>query len=643
MRNIHEELSFTFKLLRQEWEEDLNLYRQKTLYTSIADKKKEGVCWYPVIIKKQKTGYGDRIILELERTDHELSHSFQSGKSVSFFSNSQHNDASISRINGVINFVKKNIMTITLQQDELPEWTKEGKLGVDLLFDEASYREMEAALKILLQADKGRLGELRDIILGAKPSHFNTLPPLHIHHLNLSQNQAVQLVEEASDVAIIHGPPGTGKTTTMIAAIEQSLKHHKQVLVCAPSNAAVDLMVEKLLDQNITTLRLGHPARVDDKILAQTLDAKIAAHDSYRELKKVKKSAEEYRSIAKKYKRNFGHEERKQRKQLFEMAGRLREEAAQLEDYILYDVFQQSKVVATTLVGANHSSLRGRNFPVVFIDEAGQGLEPATWIPILKADKVVMAGDHQQLPPTVKSYEAGKDGLKETLFEKAIERQPNASSLLTLQYRMPEIIMGFSNQEFYNGSLQAAENTKYHLLDDGEPQMLFIDTAGSGFLEHVEKDSLSTANDEEAKFTFGLLENLIQKITVETVRSKKFEVGLISPYRAQVRKLRELAFEEGSYPNLLQIQDHLTIDTIDGFQGQERDIMFISLVRSNPKGEIGFLADTRRMNVALTRAKRKLVVIGDSSTISSNPFYQNFLDYIEANSLYKSIYEFGEI
>ncbi|HSJ69283.1 MAG TPA: AAA domain-containing protein, partial [Anditalea sp.] len=552
MRNIHEELSFTLKLLKKEWEEDLEQYRQKTLYTSIADKKKEGVCWYPVIINKQKTGYGDRLILELQRSDEDLSHLFQSGKSVSLFSNSGLNDSNNSRINGVVNFVRKNIMTITLQQDDLPDWINDGKLGVDLLFDEASYREMEATLKILLKAEKGRTGELRDILLGAKVSTKNKTPKINISSLNPSQNEAVQLVEDAGEIAIIHGPPGTGKTTTMIAAIEQTLNNHAQVMVCAPSNAAVDLLVEKLTDRNISTLRLGHPARVDDKILSQTLDAKIAAHDSYRELKKVKKSAEEYRSIAKKYKRNFGHEERKQRKQLFEMAGRLKEEAAQLEDYITYDIFQQSKVIATTLVGASHHSLKGKTFPVVFIDEAGQGLEPATWIPILKAQKVVMAGDHCQLPPTVKSFEAGKDGLKETLFEKVIQRQPQMSSLLTLQYRMPEIIMGFSNKEFYHGALQAADNTKYHLLDDGESQMLFIDTAGSGYLEHLEKDSLSTANYEEAKFTLGYLENMLSTLGGETIIAKKWEVGLISPYRAQVRRFKELAMDTSTYPTLSQ-------------------------------------------------------------------------------------------
>ncbi|KEO74484.1 AAA domain-containing protein [Anditalea andensis] len=640
MRNIYEELSFTLKLLKKEWEEDLEQYRKKTLYTSIADKKKEGVCWYPVVIKKHKTGYGERLIIEVERNDQELPHLFQSGKSVSIFSNSGLSDSHIAQVNGVVNFVRKNIMTITLQHHELPDWANEGKLGVDLLFDEASYREMEAAINILLKGGNGRTGELRDVLLGVRPPAIRNNSSVDVSYLNSSQNKAVNMVEDAGDVAVIHGPPGTGKTTTMIAAIEQAIIYHSQIMVCAPSNAAVDLMVEKLLDRDIRTLRLGHPARVDDKMLSQTLDAKIVSHASYRELKKAKKSAEEYRNMARKYKRNFGHEERMQRKQLFEMAGRMKEEAVQLEDYITYDILQQSQVIATTLVGANHHVLRGKSFPVVFIDEAGQGLEPATWIPILKAQKVVMAGDHCQLPPTVRSFEAGQLGLKETLFEKVIERQPQLSSLLSLQYRMPEIIMGFSNQAFYKGALRSAENTKYHLLDDGEPQMIFIDTAGSGYLEHTEKDSLSTANYEEANFTMGFLENMLTGLGVENIIVKKWGVGVISPYRAQVRRFKELALETSTFPTLTQLEGQITIDTIDGFQGQERDIIVISLVRSNPKGEIGFLSDTRRMNVALTRAKRKLVVIGDSATISHHPFYQSFLKYVENHSLYKSIYEF---
>ncbi len=641
MTNIQEELKISLQLLKQEWQEDLNQYQKKFLYTSTSDKKNQGICWYPIQLKKEKLGYGDRVIVELERFDNKQSHSFQSGKSVSIFSNQEHFNAKEFRINGVINQVNKETMTVTLQVDELPDWFHEGKIGVDLLFDEASYREMEKALKAVMQAEKGRLGELKSILLGESPAKTTPSTPFQLKTLNQRQEKAVHLVIESEDVSIIHGPPGTGKTTTLIAAIQQSLIKYPQVLVCAPSNAAVDLMVEKLTDLGIETVRVGHPARVDEKILSTTVDSKIAQHESYKDLKKTRKTAAEYRKLSQKYKRNFGPEERAQRKRLIEEARRIEDDASKLEDYITYDIFQRAKVVACTLVGASNAYLKSYKFPVVFIDEAGQGLEAATWIPIAKAQKVVMAGDHQQLPPTIKSYEAALKGLSETLFEKVIKRQKESAVMLNVQYRMADPIMGFSNDQFYGGELIAAENTQSHSLPD-EPILEFIDTAGSGFEEHQEKESLSTLNKEEAKFTLQYLENLIKKIGISNFKTAGWNIGLISPYRAQVKKFQELIFEDYQYPNLRAFSDLLTIDSIDGFQGQERDLIIISLVRSNSTGEIGFLSDKRRMNVAMTRAKRKLVIIGDSSTLCSDPFYEQFIEYVEKKGTYRSIYEFWE-
>lgn len=640
MLNIQDQLKNTFRLLKIEWEEDLAQYKKKFLYTSIADKKEEGVCWYPVYLKKFKIGHGERVIIELERPDTNYAHIFQSGKSVSIFSTQEgfHHQ----RINGVINQVKKEVMVVTIQVDEIPEWMHKGKMGVDLLFDEASYREMEYTMKAVIKAEKGRIGELKHILLGEQAASFDTKLFENNPLLNSSQNNAVALVSNAKDVAIIHGPPGTGKTTTLVSAIAQSLERYPQVLVCAPSNAAVDLLVEKLIEKNIATLRLGHPARVDDAILNQTLDAKLAMHESYRDLKKVKKSAEEYRKLAFKYKRSFGPEERAQRKRLLDEAGRLKDEAEQLEDYITHDVFQRTQVFATTLVGASSHALKGMEFPVVFIDEAAQGLEPATWIPILKAKKVVMAGDHCQLPPTIKSNDASKAGLSETLFEKVIKRQANVSQMLQEQYRMPETIMGFSSRYFYHSGLTAASNTLTHFLQENEPVMEFIDTAGAGYQDQQEQESLSTYNPDEAKFTLQHLENLLKRVGIGTIKTQGWTIGLIAPYRAQVRKFNELIFESYAYPNLRSFSELLTIDSIDGFQGQERDIIVISLVRSNSKGEIGFLSDVRRMNVALTRAKRKLVVIGDSATLCTHEFYREFLDYVEEKGCYKSVYEFME-
>ncbi|WP_291782858.1 AAA domain-containing protein [Cecembia sp.] len=640
MPNITEELKKSLKLLRQEWEEDLQQFKKKFLYTSIGDKKEEGICWYPVQLKKFRLGYGERWIVDMERMDTNQSHIFQSGKSVSIFSNLEQHISPEFRINGVINQVKKDVMTVTLQMEELPDWLHKGKVGIDLLFDEASYREMESALKSVIKAENSRLGELKNTLLGQREGSFESVVALDHTDLNSSQQAALELVASAIDVAVIHGPPGTGKTTTLVEAIKKSLEHHKQVLVCAPSNAAVDLLVEKIMEKGMRSIRIGHPARVEDHILTQTLDAKIALHDSYKDLKKLKKKADEYRKLGQKYKRSFGPEERMQRKRLFDEANRLKDEAVHLEEYIVFDVFQQTQVFAATLVGAANTALKGMKFPVVFIDEAAQGLEAATWIPIQKAQKVVMAGDHCQLPPTIKSFEAAKAGLSETLFEKVIKRQPQASKMLQLQYRMPDLIMGFSNKFFYKNELRASENTQNHFISEEEPVLEFIDTAGSGFVEAVEEESLSTYNQEEARFALQYLEELLKRTGIAKIKEKGWTIGLIAPYRAQVRKFNELLFESYAFPNLRSFSELLTIDSIDGFQGQERDIILISLVRSNAKGEIGFLADTRRMNVALTRAKRKLVVVGDSATLSHHSFYNAFLDYVDENDCYKSVYEY---
>ncbi|MDN3670021.1 AAA domain-containing protein [Echinicola jeungdonensis] len=639
MSKIQEELKHTLQLLKKEWAADLQQYQNKIQSTSLADRKKEGVCWYPVELKKKKFGFGERMIVEVERMDDQGSHGFQSGKSVSLFSNAR--EGKYYRANGVVNFVRKNIMVITLSGGGWPEWLHDGKLGVDLLFDEASYREMEFALHAVMKSSEGRLGYLRDVMLGDLVAGKSSWVPVNLPALNTSQGQAVNGVMEAQDLGVIHGPPGTGKTTTLVAAVQLALEYHDQVLVCAPSNAAVDLLVEKLINEGVSTLRIGHPARVDDQILSQTLDAKIAQHGSYKELKKLRKSAEEFKRLGKKYKRKFGPEERAQRKKLMSEASRVKEEADHLENYILYDVFQQSKVVATTLVGASNTALKGIQFPVVFIDEAAQGMEPATWIPILKGERIIMAGDHCQLPPTIKSFEAAKEGLSETLFEKAIKRQKEMSWMLTLQYRMPKMIMAFSNEYFYKGELEAAPNTEHHYLATEEPVMEFIDTAGSGFGEQIEKDSLSKLNMEEGRFSLAVLDQLIKRVGMDGFRENPYNVGIISPYKAQVKQLNEMV-EDGDFPMVKKLDDLLTIDTVDGFQGQERDLILISLVRSNDKGEIGFLADTRRMNVALTRAKRKLIVVGDSATLGNHPFYKAFLNYAERNNIYRSVYEYLE-
>lgn len=640
MDKVTEELKKGLKFLKLEWQEDLAQYKQKFLNSSLADKKKAGITWHPVHLKKSKIGMGERLLVEVERSDSNYASAFNSGKSVSFFSTHESYNSSEDRVNGVINFVKQNTMTVTLQADELPEWMHGSKLGVDLLFDEASYREMEFALKRVISTENKRVEEFKEILLGDKAPQFSEKQLAPKSNLNFSQNLACELIANAKDVAVVHGPPGTGKTTTLIEAIQDSVIAGESILVCAPSNAAVDLLVEKLIDRGIETLRFGHPARVEEKILNQTLDAKTAYHTSYRDLKKLRKETDQCLKLAKQYKRNFGHEERVQRKMMYAEVSRLREASKSLEEYIQYDIFQKTKVFACTLVGASSYNLKGMEFDVVFIDEAAQGLEAATWIPILKAKKVVFAGDHCQLPPTIKSYQAGKDGLAETLFEKVIARKPQAAQMLQVQYRMPEVIMGFSNMQFYQGKLIADERTKTHVFPSEESVIEWIDTAGAGYSDQKEAESLSTFNPEEALFAAKYLNDLVEKIGVEDFLQKDWTIGLIAPYGAQVRRLRALIFDSEDYASLQAVKEQITIDTVDGFQGQERDLMMISLTRSNEKGEIGFLADTRRMNVALTRAKRKLVLIGDSGTLTQNPFFDELLRYFETQDGYRSVWEF---
>lgn len=645
MQNDYQEaLQHTLSLLKQEWAADLALYKTKFLSSSIAEKKEAGICWYPVQVRTSSFTLADRVLIEVERFD-QLEHDFQSGKSVSVFTFAPQGAKGNVSLNGVINYVRKDKMAITLNVDELPQWLLHEKIGVDLLFDEASYRHMESAMRRVIKAKGDRTAELKEVLLGTRAARFSQQVTLIAPNrpLNPSQESACQLIQQAEDVALVHGPPGTGKTSTLVQAILTASYTYPQVLVCAPSNAAVDLLTERLGEVGLEVLRLGHPARIDAPILASTLDARIAAHDSYKELKLLRKKAEALRKQAGKYKRNFGAAERAARNHALQEARMLKENARHLEDYIHYDVFQRAQVITCTLVGAASAQLDGHRFPLVFIDEAAQGLEPATWIPLLRADRVVMAGDHCQLPPTIKSFEAGRAGLSQTLFEKVILRQAEAAVMLEVQYRMPEVIMRFSAQTFYEGKLQAAPITDTHRLHPDEPILEFIDTAGTGFLEHKEKDSLSTLNEREAVALLRYLEQCVKRLGIGHMKQEGWNIGLIAPYSAQVRALRQHIFETFQFPNLKAFSELLTVNSIDGFQGQERDIMAISLVRANETGEMGFLSDTRRMNVALTRAKRKLIVMGDSATLSHHPFYADFIDYVDRYGTYSSIYTLPEL
>ena len=449
---------------------------------------------------------------------------------------------------------------------------------------------------------------------------------------------AAEKILSANELAIVHGPPGTGKTTTLVQAIKALIQRERQtILVVAPSNAAVDLLSEKLSDEGLNVVRVGNPARVNERQLALTLDSKIAGHSSSKEIRRLKKQAAEYRDMAHKYKRSFGPAEREQRKALFTEARNISREVEKTEQYIIDDVLSKANIITATLVGANHYTVRHLKYHTVVIDEAGQALEPACWIPILKAKKLVMAGDHYQLPPTIKSTEAAQKGLGMTLMEKVVALHPEAVVLLEEQYRMNETIMGFSSKEFYGGRLLAHSSVAHHLLFPGDQPLLFIDTAGCGFEEKWEGNSIS--NPEEAAFLIKHLTHFVKELKAIYTEDSFPRIGVISPYRHQVELLKEAVLTS---PLLQEAGAAITVNTIDSFQGQERDAVYISMTRSNADSVIGFLSEIRRMNVAMTRARKKLVVIGDSATLSQAAFYADFIAYAQEHNAYVSAWEFME-
>lgn len=626
MSAIDQHIHKLSELLKIEKEEDLHQYKIKMSDTSINERRRQGVCWFPLIIDNTRFNAGERLVISFKRPEkYREPHMFSSGKLVSFFSAEGEGNNSV---NGVINHANQESMMVTLNCDDEPYWMKKGQLGVQLLFDESSYKEMNKALKKLSKTEDEPLINLKEILLGDKKPEFTNKPEISCQGLNSSQNEALNKVLNAKQLAIIHGPPGTGKTTTLIESIAETVKAENQVLVCAPSNNAVDLLVEKLSERNIRVLRIGHPARVTEEMLSLTLDAQISNHKDYKDLKNLKRKSEEYFSMAKKYKRSFGYSEREQRRLLFEEAHQYKDSAEQLSYYITNDIIGNAQVIASTLVAANNYAIKGMKFNTVFIDEAAQALEPATWIPIMKANRVILAGDHFQLSPTIKSYEAEKAGLGITLFERAMTKD-NAQVLLREQYRMNEVIMNFSNDYFYEGKLYANKAVAKHTMFTGDTPLEFIDTAGTGYNESLDPETRSSFNEEEANLLNQHLQSYLQSLNED----EESNIGIIAPYSAQIQRLRDII------ANPDEFKGKISINTIDGFQGQERDVIYISLVRSNEKGDIGFLANERRMNVAMTRARKKLVIIGDSATIGQNAFYAKFLDFAQSEGCYRSAYE----
>ncbi|MBX2904647.1 MAG: Flp pilus assembly complex ATPase component TadA [Taibaiella sp.] len=627
------------ELLKLERDEDKRAWLELMQSSSVAERRANGVAWYPVAIRGSELSKAEYITVELERTTHtDIAHQLRFGASAMLFSN---HDRQNDHIEGTITHSSGNRLKISFRTDELPDWADNGKLGVDLLFDDTSYDEMEAALKKAQayadtrERDKQRL---IGVLTGTKEPSFNEDEQVGYNaRLNEIQNEAVRKIVQAQDVAIVHGPPGTGKTTTLVQAILELVKRgDDRVLVTAPSNAAVDLLSERLAAAGLNVLRVGNPARVSEELTALTLDSRMSAHATTKEIKRLKKQASEFRDMAHKYKRNFGKSEREQRKALFDEANKIMKEVGRMEQYITGDIVSKAQVVTATLVGANHYTVRDLEYKTVVIDEAGQALEPACWIPILKGKRVILAGDHCQLPPTIKSDAAARGGLSETLMEKCVRLHPQAVVLLQQQYRMHERIMGYSSRVFYNDKLQAHESVASHLVHSEDVPMLFIDTAGCGFEEKNEQTSIS--NPEEAAFLIKHLSASVQALARHYAPEQFPSVGVISPYREQLFVLKELLEHA---PELQPYRHRITVNTIDSFQGQERDIVYLSMVRSNSDNVVGFLADTRRMNVAMTRARKKLVIIGDSATLSANDFYANLITYAEEHGAYRSAWEEG--
>ena len=657
--------------MQLEQQEDQAQFKLKNASASIKERRRRGLTWYPVTITQEDIGFGGKVVLELDRPAHRQDlHLFQVGAAAALFSSAPgYSGPDRPVVSGVVTRVRRNKLLLATTREALPDWVRDGStqngstlngstLGIDLTFDEVSYREMNQALSAVMAAHGNRLAELRDVLLGAKAARFREPQADDLFYpsaLNDSQLAAVRHVVTAQDVAIIHGPPGTGKTTTLVQAILETIRRERRVLVCAPSNTAVDLLTEKLAERGVNVIRLGNPSRVSDLLLKHTLDAGVMAHASYAKMHAMRQTAEQHRETASERVRNFGFEERQRRQWLKDEARTLRQAADDLERFMTEDVLESVQVITCTLVGASHRHIRHLGFETVFIDEAAQALEPGCWIPIAKGQRLVLAGDHHQLPPTVKSEKAAREGLRETLFEKCIQRQPNTARMLKVQYRMHAHIMGFSSQKFYGGQLVPHHSVRHADLAAYDPRfndprfapdlpVEFIDTAGCGFVELAIPESRSTANPEEAHLLLERLERLAQLLALGEPTDpdqRPLTIGVIAPYRAQINYLKD-AIEDSAVLNDLLLQRRLSVGTVDSFQGQERDIIAITLTRSNPQGEIGFLSDIRRMNVGMTRARRKLLLVGDSSTLCWHPFFGELLGYVKGVGGYRTALEMGK-
>ena len=631
MDNALKALTEQRRLLQMEYEAEKRAYSSITEKIGLRRLAERGDAWMDIRIGRVYYNSLNQRILEVFRSvDTEEDHHFEFGRPVAFII-SEGDAGSKPKIafTGTVSFVDGERMAVAIPESAMVSRLEQAQsVSVMISFDETTYRAMFEAIDRTLSA-KGRLAELRDLIYSKKKMRELTLSPMRFPYLNSSQQEGVNKVIRAKDVAIVHGPPGTGKTTTLVEAINETLRRESQVLVCAQSNMAVDWISEKLVDRGVHVLRIGNPARVNDKMLSFTYERRFEDHPDYPSLWSIRKSIRELQGA-----------KRKGTDQWHQKMDRLRARATELEIRINNDLFNTAHVIACTLTGSANRILSGMKFSTLFIDEAAQALEAACLIPMRRAGRVVLAGDHCQLPPTVKCFEAMKQGLGRSLMERLVENHPEAVTLLTTQYRMNEDIMKFSSDWFYGGEMVAAEDAKHRGILDYDTPIEWIDTAEMiseiaeiadenedlrAYREALSGNSFGRINKEEAQLTLLTLQNYITKIGKQRFLDERLDIGLISPYRAQVKYLRQLLNRLSFFK---PFRNSISVNTVDGFQGQERDIIIISLVRSNEEGDIGFLRDLRRMNVAMTRARMKLIIVGDSSTLCRHSFYRKLHDYI---------------
>lgn len=683
-------------LLQLEYYTEKEAFRKLTEQMGMQRKVKRGDAWFPLQVGKSFYNSLNQTAIEVFRTsDQDIEHNFEFGRPVMFFrsekrrvkseefnsssddvSNKNEGDLSEEQENsslfthhsslpsrsslkyfsftGTVSYVDGDRMVITMPDSapllDLQQSTE--PIGVQLSFDETSYKLMFEALDRVMKAKNNRLAYLRDLFYSHQKAGRFSFEPMKFPWLNPTQERAVNEVLWAKDVAIVHGPPGTGKTTTLVEAINETLMRESQVLVCAQSNMAVDWISEKLVDRGINVLRIGNPTRVNDKMLGFTYERRFESHSDYPQLWAIRKAIRELRKNRKKGSENY-----------HQKMDRLKSRAAEIELRINAELFGEARVIACTLVGSAHHLLEGMKFGTLFIDEAAQALEAACWIPMKRASRVILAGDHCQLPPTVKSIAALRAGLGKTLMERIAENKPEVVTLLKIQYRMNDEIMRFSSDWFYGGKVESAPQIKYRSVLDYDHPITWIDTSNEENQITIEgedapEDSASTAssvsaanqnsdlnfkeqfvgesfgriNKAEAELTLLTLAEYFTKIGKQRVLEERIDVGIISPYRAQVQYLKKLIKK---YEFFKPYRRLISVNTVDGFQGQERDVILISLVRSNDEGQIGFLKDLRRMNVAMTRARMKLIILGNKDTMTKHPFYKKLWEYVEAINNYE--------